>query len=522
MIAAHVNRPQSTLLYLVAFCLLGTVGLLVLWAPYTHNPDADCYYGVALRISRGEFLKSIDGQCSPLISWFMGALIWAGVAVPDSFRLVNLTAFAIYLYGTIAICRQLLVSDFAVSSVLILVSVLALPYTIFIVTSDLLAAAIFAWIVYLLLGPYSKNTKNQLTVGALAGLAYLAKNIFFVLFPIFLLATIICPSLFQFKTRGRALRASLFTIFPFLLISLPWILLISRKYGALVVSAQQLSFYGPILGPDYHPDLPRQMFLTGMRPNPEVPADYSIWECIRDASESLVKMFQLAYRYLYPQLTIIHLGAFSSLAFLLVVLYCIYKKTVQREPKWNATIILALAYVLTYLAIWGGHVRYYLPILPLLILFVVEGVRLFRNAFATSSRVIISHSIVALVALSAFEIGCSNFNYAKLLWYSVDQELLFSLVRAPELTSKSCAITGEVHDGYSGLVAALLKREKWNSLHPTVDVDTEQVRSKLELWSSCQLLWLGELMPALSNVNFIYQVLQIQKGNIEIRVFDIR
>lgn len=513
----HAPSP----LHVTVLCLIGSYLALAIWAPYTHNPDADFYFGVALRISRGEFLKSVDGMYSPLLSWLMGLLIWAGISIPDSFRFVNLIAFTVYISGAIAISRRLMVSNFAISFVLILTSVLAIPYTIFIVTSDLIAGAIFIWILYLFLSSYSDSMKSQLIVGALAGLAYLAKNIFFVIFPVLLLSTIIYPSLFQFSSRRYALRAAICASIPFFLICLPWILLISRKYGALVISAQQLPFYGPILSRDYHPDLPAPLFLAGMRPNPLVRADYSIWMCIKNAIGSLTQMFLLAYQYLSSQLRIIHLGAFSSIAFIFIGAYCIFRKTLHGAPYWKATIILILAYVFTYLAIWGGHFRYYIPILPLLILVVVEGLTLFRQAFAASSRLFVSHSIAALIGLSAFEIGCANFNYVKLLWYSVDQEILHSLARRPELSSKSCPLTGNVHDEYSGLVAALLKREKWNSLYPRIDTDTEQVRQKLNLWGSCQILWTGELMPALSHANFIHSIFRLEESGIKIEVFDI-
>jgi hypothetical protein len=510
--------------------------IILLWAfvaslcwflPVSHNPDADYYYGVTLRLSRGEFLGSVDGLYSPLLSWAMAPLVALGVSLPYAYRLVNIVAFGVYLVGASRVLNLLTPSLGLKTSVLILVTLFSVESSVLLITSDLVAAAAFIWAIIYVCDPESFGKfDREVTISLFATLAYLGKNILFLIFPLTIVGVTACMIAMGRVQPRIAIPSALKVITLFILLCSPWIALISIKYGTLVISGQQLAFYGPLVARDFHPDLPREMYTAGMRHvSTSSLQSFDLYQSIIVTFQTVWYHVEQAASELYFQMQLWQAGPVVLVCWPLLLLYSLYLHFRDYRSRYRAVpfLLTGMIFLSIYLLIWGGRFRYFLPILPLLVFFAVDsGVHLYQRFRAEPRPLLPLSALRMLVVLAFFEIAIAMGNCCFFYSAGIDRELVRILMHTPALNEDSRPMTGNVDDPHAGLVAALLKREQWNTLDRFFDSDSHTINQKLLLWGASQIVWVGRKFPPLDELESFKLVHQQEVNGRNFRIFSRR
>ncbi|MFO7539698.1 MAG: hypothetical protein R6X32_16795 [Chloroflexota bacterium] len=249
--AALANQPRLPQLLTAAFWLLAlALGAAHTWAAvssHSMNADGIVYLDIGDAYMRGDWATAVNPVWSPLYSWLLGPVM--AVFRPTmqwEFALVHLLNFAIFVLALLCFSffwrqlgrwrEQTLSGDTLPLPAWAWVS---LGYALFIwitlsliavwaVTPDMLMAALVfvaaGLIVRLRLGATPRPT--FLLLGLVLGLAYLAKAVMFPLAFLFLLVAWLTPA----RPR-RSAPAAVGGLLLFLLISLPYVALISRAQG---------------------------------------------------------------------------------------------------------------------------------------------------------------------------------------------------------------------------------------------------------------------------------------------------
>lgn len=249
---AFLLRWLPALFWLMAI----TLGGLHTWAAvtsYSMNADGISYLDIGDAYVRGDWQAAINSVWSPLYSWILGPVMHIlNPPMRWEFSVVHLVNFVIYL-GTL-ICfeffwRQLrryhqAETDRAAGKTLVTLpewAWLALGYSLFIwsslnliniwaVTPDMLMAAF----VYLAAGLIMRirmgvaTWRTSILLGLVLGLGYLTKAVMFPLSFVFL-----AIGLFSFGNLRRAILQVLVALLAFLLVSVPFIAVISNAKGEL-------------------------------------------------------------------------------------------------------------------------------------------------------------------------------------------------------------------------------------------------------------------------------------------------
>jgi hypothetical protein len=241
--------PDSQL-RLVALAVVIIVGFVRMWVGrYSISPDGICYLDQGDAFFHGQLSYAINGLWSPLYSWLLGAGLF--VAKPSrwwEFPVAHLVNFLIYL-------ATLLCFEFFLRSLwqnvrwkppsldgtniqsLSRESLFVIGYAVFLWTSlelitiwelspDLEVAAFVYLIAGLLLRLRRENSFNlYMALGAVLGLAYLTKAVFFPLGFLFILVGL------GFVPRQKYLAYLLLVTACFVAISAPWLIALSRAKG---------------------------------------------------------------------------------------------------------------------------------------------------------------------------------------------------------------------------------------------------------------------------------------------------
>lgn len=472
---------------------------LAFWTPPKHGPDGNYYYGVALRLSQGRFAESVEGLFSPLLPWLMTPFITLGATIPAAFRIVNVTAFIMLLIFTLRICKAVGATQFQSAAIIFLSATQMLYSVVGLISSDLLAAAVYLAFVYALI----RGVSVHWAYAAIAlALSYYAKSLQLLIG----LAVTGLWLLWQLRPArapiGRSIKWTAGIMFTAILLCLPWIVILSRHYGQPIISAQQLRFNGT-LGWEYSPaETPQEYFIKKTARASE--GALSQQQTPRDPVSAYSAIFFLQLDRALTTLTKVGGSIFftteGAIVFFGLLLY-FFVPVITSPARHHPHLLLygcCTFQALIYLSIWGGNVRYYFPVLPLAHLLVVCGA---SDLVSRCGRLLddlgftYKNLIMKLAALAVAVVIAANVYVLATVGYedfrSSSDDVAACIAEIPELKAGTGIISGALRDMYPGYVAYLLKRECWNSIDMRWEPQPQKLLHQLREQKVTQVIWRG-------------------------------
>jgi len=195
------------------------------------NTDAIAYMRVAEYWSTGNFDFAVNGYWGPLLSWLMVPFLWLGVEPLLAGKLAMLISCGVFFHGSLFLVRSVglrLIDELIVAVVL----ALTIPgWMAANLTPDLLVAGLMAFALGQAVSPdWLASRRRALGSGATWGLAYLAKAVALPVGVVVSVLLALCWRLRQEENRQAAWRRLGQALGLFLLIALPWMIVLSLKY----------------------------------------------------------------------------------------------------------------------------------------------------------------------------------------------------------------------------------------------------------------------------------------------------
>jgi len=239
MIFSKLSTFRKNKIYLVLYILLFTSFIFssvvfFYYYKYQVSPDTVEYIQIALKYSSGNFSEVINGYRSPLFSILLVPFIKLGIDPLFSTKILNIILGFIVLIILQKTAILLKIEE----NIRILISFFSIPMLMFCIFSHMtpdLLSAIFIILAFNLMidDELSYKKLKGILFGMVVGFGYLAKsfNLYFLL-SIFTLVTLI--ELFVKKEKRKEIVIIYgITIGVTLIISAPWIILLSIKYQKL-------------------------------------------------------------------------------------------------------------------------------------------------------------------------------------------------------------------------------------------------------------------------------------------------
>lgn len=361
----------------LASLALGYAALAVLLVATQYgyvNPDGYAYLKIARDYAAGS--PVVRGYWAPLISW----LLAPPIALGSDPQIAQRAQTALFGLGWVLVSAPLAgrfgLSRAARLAVAAHVAFLTLADAFTLVTPDLLGALVMAVYFYLVTSP--RLVKRPLLIGALTGLvggvAYLAKayNLPFVLAHLALTGMLL--TLHRQPVR-RVAGATAIALAATILTVLPWVGLVSARYGHLTISTSGAISHA-LVGPQGagHPcwddrlcERPADVLFPWEDPLIEYYPG-SDWSPLDDLA-SLDYQLTLARTNAqeWAQGTLLRLGALLPVALVsLAAAALVYWRDTRRRfvPAW--LLLTTLLYAAGYMPVYASDFRYYYALIPLL------------------------------------------------------------------------------------------------------------------------------------------------------------
>ncbi len=228
--------------WLTALLILGYLAVafyLVFLSRNKLTPDAAAYVQLARHYAHGELGLVVNSWWSPLYSWLLVPLVWAGVEIILAAKILAVFLGLGFACGVRRLVREALGGPYLHLSFAAAL-LLALPMLPTLVTPDLLLAALLAWYFALSFPLLRRDSfPAALAAGALGGLAFLAKAYAWP-FVAAHLALTFCLRRWLVRrnlAQGRVWPLWLAAVAGLVIVSSPWIAIISVHEKALTISS---------------------------------------------------------------------------------------------------------------------------------------------------------------------------------------------------------------------------------------------------------------------------------------------
>ena len=202
--------------------------------------DVICYLRYAMYLAEGRFADSVSGAFSPLISWCTAPLLIAGVDPCYAIRIVLWFWGLLFVLATARGARILVRRRLFAALALSVIAVEAAGFSAHYTSGDLpMSACLLGYCAIALSPHFPKSRRRQFLAGVVAGVAYLGKSY---AFPFFLVHFPVAVGL-RVGVRSRPQRwryaaiAWALGMTGFLLVSAPWVAVLTAKYGRLTFSS---------------------------------------------------------------------------------------------------------------------------------------------------------------------------------------------------------------------------------------------------------------------------------------------
>src|SRR5262245_31753867 len=345
------------------------------------NPDGLSYILIAQHYLRGQTDLMISGYWGPLLSWlivpwllvFDDPLLAAHVAVAVS--------AVVFLFGSYCILRAVRLSGTAIMIGIWITVFLSVAWAGTVITPDLLMAGLFCCGTSLLLSDkWLTSARAALGAGVLLGAAYLAKAVALPTSAVMIIAFASTSVVIGRSTLRQIVRATIIVVAGVLIVTGPWIGVLSYKYGHLVFSTSGRILHtivGPPDMPRDHPDKlrfykPDAGRITTMEDRTNLP--YKYWSPLESVGYA-VHQAKLIIRNAHTIVQYLKTFDWLGLGLVSAIFGCLFatpwRKSLQEEP-WRLSFVPIASVALVYLPVYAGHldpndVRYYWVTVPFLI-----------------------------------------------------------------------------------------------------------------------------------------------------------
>jgi hypothetical protein len=278
-ISTSISRQSFILLVIVIMVYAASVATSLHYARL--SADSTLYLNIAEKYIKGDLNNAINGYWGPMLSWLLIPFLYLGASHVFSINAVSLIFGVLTIIGVWNLSFRFEIANSVRNAVVIA----TLPIILFISLIEQFDLILLCLLVYYLTiifnNEYERKIHNAVLCGILGSLAYFTKSY---AFPFFLVHFTImnvfhylrCDSV---KDKRKVLKNSVAGIITFLIISLPWILLISNKYDHFTISNMGKGNFAA-----HAPGLPKTgfevggpMFYKGFFPPPNETA-VSVWE----------------------------------------------------------------------------------------------------------------------------------------------------------------------------------------------------------------------------------------------------
>ena len=240
---------------------------------YQINPDCISYILTAEKYLSGNLWNAVSSHWSPLISWLLMPFIVLQIKPLLAFKILNLIIGFFTITGIIILTYRFDLEEY-LRITAAFTSVMPVLWWVFVwSTPDLLVVmTLVYYFIFIFDKNYGRKKYNGIICGISGSLAYLAKSYHFPFFLFhFSLANLI-HYIYNKKLSGKIFKNFIWGLSVFILISLPWITVMSTKYKTITFSSAGKYNYYVFLA-----DLGQPMHREGfMEPFPG--EDLSVWE----------------------------------------------------------------------------------------------------------------------------------------------------------------------------------------------------------------------------------------------------
>lgn len=229
----RVYQLGASALYISLFFMLFP------WYRYVIDIDAISYIHVAQRIANGDYYHAVNGYWSPLISWILVPFIQWGYDPVLAAKYINGVLGLLSMMTCYSLLDKFRIHDLLKKILPFFFAILFVSYAFYELCADLLQ--LFLLLLYINL-IFSRNFINDhiglVFAGILGALCYYAKAYSF---PFFLLHFIITVYVLLKKENATQLTRKLLSrtaiaFITFFLLTLPYIAVISHKYGSFRIN----------------------------------------------------------------------------------------------------------------------------------------------------------------------------------------------------------------------------------------------------------------------------------------------
>jgi hypothetical protein len=339
------------------------------------NNDAIAYLRLGEYYAQGNLELAVSGYWGPMLSWLIALGIKLGLAPMAAGRAAMVLSGLMFTAGTIGLLRGVRMNGWPAILSTAIAAISTIFWSVEYLSPDLLVSGLMlgTWGI-LFTGKWLTEGKWQAAAGTLWGLAYLAKA---VAFPLAVVVTITVAGLRLLIGGGRkqVLLAMGITVGVFALVTSPWVVTISAKYGHFTFSTSGRINHS-IVGPEdvdrYHP-----VFRTFHQPDAgrvtqwEDPSrmDYKPWSPLANLSHQ-VKLVQKNFNTVVAHLVnfdLLFVGIISLLAAAFVTAPWREKLAAER---WRWTLLPLGCLCGIYLPVWVAPFdeRYFYAALPVLLI----------------------------------------------------------------------------------------------------------------------------------------------------------
>ncbi len=385
---------------------IGAVIVAAIRNVHALNPDGVAYIRIGEYFAGGQRHLAISGYWSPLLSWIIALLLRMGLTPLTAARVSMAISALPFVAGAAAVVSRFDLREWQREAGIALVALASVSWSVEYITPDLLAAGLICAATSLLMT--RPRFSSATGAGLLFGLAYLAKA---VALPLAIIVTIVL-SILRWRRKDGSLRSALTTLLVTLLVALPWIAVLTRKYGHLTFSTT-VSINHAIAGP---PDIDRgHPFVTTIH-RPE-PGRITSWEdpsamAYRDWSpfasgDALRYQIGLLLRNLWAFAAILdQFGGAAAILALIFLALIAHERALAPVPDsrrnehqtvpilWALVVPAALVALYAPLHIEPENFRFFYALLPFLYPLGMRGIDNLSGAAVRRSLRLAAHAIV--------------------------------------------------------------------------------------------------------------------------------
>lgn len=222
---------------------------LIFFYQYNVNPDGISYLDIARRYASGDFQSAVNDYWSPLFSWLIAPFIKLGL---DAFMALYTVQFFLALILLIYIKKivdRFQIAENVKHALLIGIFPVLIYWSVSSATPDLLFTTLVVIYLNLLLSKkFFGSMKKTFECGLIGALMYFSKSYAMLFFLVnFLIFHLICLFIFKVKQK-KVLTSLIFGYLFFFIISLPWVILISKKSGYFTIGTA-FAYNHSVIGP---------------------------------------------------------------------------------------------------------------------------------------------------------------------------------------------------------------------------------------------------------------------------------